>query len=395
MASTTMVALCLALIATTIGQTVLFVMVPVIGEITKIGLGGISLAITAGIFAFTIAAPMWGRISDSIGRRKVMLFGCAGVVLGHGGVALTVEMAARDLAEPDLSLVFLTAFRLVHGVSAAALMPIAQAWVADIHDESAHLSKFGVLRLSMTAGRLAGPPLAAVLMLLAPLTPIYFLCVFALAAFFLVSMCSDPEKRRTAEQSSSGSSTTVAVPLLLAVVVLLSLMVGQLQFTMGPHVQVRLGLDAVHASQFVGLLLTAAALAALAVQVFVVKHLRDCALGTLVASSMIASGAVVLVFWGEARLLFVLGAIFAGTAMAAALPACAALISVSAARDRLGRVMGAFGSAQTIGYAIGAALGGLYDIAPMVSFGFSFCAPFMALLVTCIFATTKNPLCKI
>ena len=396
-----LVSLSLALAATAIGQSLLFVMVPVIGETIRMGFGDLSLIITVGIVAFVLAAPVWGRISDLKGRRRVMLYGCAGVVIGHGGFALGIEVGARALVEPDLTFCLLILSRLIYGTFAAALFPIAQAWVADLYAEPELMSKFGALRLAMTIGRFAGPPVAAGLMFLAPLAPIYFLVLFALGALVAVWSCREPprpagqgvaDRARTAREiSEAASSPVLAFSFLLAVVVLLSLTVGQLQFTIGLHAQTRLGLDAVHASQFVGLLLTAAALAAVAVQVFVIRRLRAHAYAALSGSAVIVSFAVALVFWGETRLLFLSGAVLAGAAVAVALPACTVIGTAGEKRQRLGRSMGAVGSAQTVGYAIGAALGGLYSIDPAASYGLAIIAPLLALIIVVVPRRVRQP----
>lgn len=385
-----MSALCLALAATAIGQAVLFVMVPVIGETTGIGFAGLSLVISAGILAFVVTAPVWGKLSDQLGRRGVMLWGCSGVILGQGGFAVVIEMAAQGLLAPKITLIAMIVFRLIHGCAAAALFPIAQAWVADAYGESERLSKFGSLRLAMTFGRLAGPPLAAVLTLLAPLAPVHALVAFAVLALLAMSACREPERRQKSDAPAPARSALPVFPLLLCVVVLLGVMNGQLQFSIGLHAQTRLGLTALQASQFVGVLLTIAAIAALLVQLFVIRRLNDRALAALLVSAVMASAAVALVYWSGSWWHFGLAAVFVGVSLAIAFPACAAILASLEDPQRLGRSMGAFGSAQPVGYALGAALGGLYDTAPAVSFGVAFIAPLLAVLLIFTAPTLRN-----
>ncbi len=391
--------LCLTLAVTAVGQAVLFTMVPVIGETTKMSLSGLSLVVALGILAFVVAAPLWGRASDELGPRRVMLMGCGGVILGQAGFALAIELAARGYAGPDGTLTAMILFRVIHGAAAAALFPVAQAWVAGVYDESERLSKFGTLRLAMTIGRLAGPALAAGLTLLAPLAPIHALVVFALLAFLAMSLCPEPAGTPQAHPDEiapkpRARSAVRAFPLLLSVVLLLALMNGQLQFSIGLHAQTRLALDAVQASQFVGLLMSLAAAAAILVQVFVLKRLKGRSFPALVLSAMLASSAVALVYWGWNWESFALAGVFVGASLAMAFPACAALLAASREPGHFGSAMGAFGSAQTIGYALGAGLGGLYEIAPAVSFGVSFCAPLAAVVLASVSPALRGPQMK-
>lgn len=375
--------LCLALSATAIAQSLLFVMVPVIGESTGISFADLAVAISLGIAAFILAAPLWGRLSDGWGRRRVMLCGSAGSLIGHGGLALSIELASRDMVSADQCFYLLTAFRVIYGLSAAAVFPVAQAWVAERYGDMEMMSKFGALRMALTLGRFAGPPAAAALLLLAPLAPIHFVTLFALLALIAVWLTQDsPAQRpwpaaRQEESSARDFQDSAFVPLLL-IVVLLSIGLGQLQFSIGLHAQVRFGYTASTASQFVGLLLTAAAVAALAMQVLVIKRLQPHAVAALSVAAAVFSGAIALAFWGEARWLFLMSAILAGATIAIALPACAALTAAGRKGSGMGGSMGAFGSAQTLGYALGAALGGLYTSVPAVSFGLAIAAPLLA-----------------
>ncbi len=394
-----MLALCLTLAATAVGQAVLFVVVPVIGETTKIGLGSLSLVVAAGIVVFVISAPLWGRASDRLGRREIMLWGCSGVILGQGGFAVTIALAAQGYIATEVTLGMMVFSRMIHGASAAALFPIAQAWVADVYGESERLSKFGTLRLAMTLGRLAGPPLAAALTLLAPLAPIYILVVFAVIALLAMGACQEPSHQKQNEAESADvpprrRSPFLSFPLLLSVVVLLATMNGQLQFAIGLHAQTRLHLSAVQASQFVGIMLTMAAIAALVIQMFVIRRLNGRSFAALTLSGVMASCAVALVYWGGHWGVFALAAVFVGASLAMAFPACAALLAAAQDRRHLGSAMGAFGSAQTIGYALGAALGGLYDVAPAVSFGISFCAPLVAIVLVSVCPDYRSPAVK-
>ena len=65
-------------------------------------------------------APMWGRISDRIGRKPVLIVGLVG-----SGIAYLIFARADSLAVLFLS-------RIVGGVGGSTI-PVAQAYIADIH----------------------------------------------------------------------------------------------------------------------------------------------------------------------------------------------------------------------------------------------------------------------
>lgn len=95
-------------------------------------------------------APLWGRLSDRIGRKPVILIGLAGSALAHlvYGLAgsLTVLMVARALA----------------GV-AGANIGVAHAYVADITKPENRAKGMGLLGAALGMGFILGPALGGFL----------------------------------------------------------------------------------------------------------------------------------------------------------------------------------------------------------------------------------------
>jgi DHA1 family multidrug resistance protein-like MFS transporter len=100
-----------------------------------------------------VAAPMavaflWGRMSDRIGRRPILVIGLSG---------FAVTLAASALA-PNLLLLYLG--RILNGGFAAAVAPTALALIADMSgDEDRRARTFGWISMASIAGFLLGPML--------------------------------------------------------------------------------------------------------------------------------------------------------------------------------------------------------------------------------------------
>ena len=373
-----MVPLCLAVSVVAFGQSMLFALLPILAAESRIGAGGLSLVMTGGILAFFFAAPIWGRLADRLGRRGVMLSGSLVMLLGHAAFLFVLEAVSASAIEPGTGFYGLLAARLVYGAAAAAMFPLAQAWVGDISAEAARLRGLAGLSATMTAGRLVGPPLAAALTILAPLLPLYVLLAAAtLASGALLFLPAPAQATAPAEGGGAiGSGRTIAA---MAGVLLLTTMLGQLQFTLGLHVQSRLGLGATASVQFVGLLLTLGALAALVTQLVLVRRLKSGGSGLLGLLCLLASAGCATLAWGGSAPHFLVGVVAVGTAVSVIFPISAAIVSARAGAARRGRAMGIYASAQTLGYACGALLGGLYGSAPLASFALAVVAPLLAL----------------
>lgn len=97
-------------------------------------------------FALFVFAPTWGRLSDRHGRAKVLMAGFAAFLVGSVAAALA----------PNLGAVYVA--RLLAGAGAAAIMPTAQAYVADISSSADRSRRFVLLGSASFLGFVAGPP---------------------------------------------------------------------------------------------------------------------------------------------------------------------------------------------------------------------------------------------
>jgi DHA1 family tetracycline resistance protein-like MFS transporter len=105
-------------------------------------------------FAFSLAnffgSPVLGALSDSFGRRPVLLIGFCGLALNFFATALATTMAALIVA------------RLVGGAMQANLS-VANAYVADITPPEGRARRFGMLGAMFGVGFILGPVMGGLL----------------------------------------------------------------------------------------------------------------------------------------------------------------------------------------------------------------------------------------
>ena len=148
--------------------------------------GASALQVTLLMACYSLAqflfAPVWGRLSDRVGRRPVMLVSIAATALGLAGFASATELW------------MLFAFRTLHGM-ATANIATAQAAVADITPPEKRAMGMGLIGAAFGVGFTLGPWIGGELAAYGYTTPIWFAAGlsalnFALAAALL------PETRR-------------------------------------------------------------------------------------------------------------------------------------------------------------------------------------------------------
>ena len=141
--------MCAGDFAVWLGSAAIFPYLPVFlqedahASVTLIGV--IAAAYFVGVFIFS--APL-GRLSDRVGRKPMIV---AGTVLY--AVATALFLTTTDLY-------WFVIFRLVEGIGAAAVVPAAQALVADLTTDRDRSRAYGWLTSAQFGGMLVGPAVA-------------------------------------------------------------------------------------------------------------------------------------------------------------------------------------------------------------------------------------------
>ena len=133
-----------------------------------------------------LASPLWGRVSDRVGRKPVLIVSLVGTALG----SLLTGLAG------GLALLFIG--RVVDGASGASVS-VAQASVADLASPEQRSRLFGLLGAAFGIGFVLGPAIGAALTPISPRLP--FLAAAAVAGVnALVAI------RRLPETKAAGSA---------------------------------------------------------------------------------------------------------------------------------------------------------------------------------------------
>ena len=164
-----------------VGFSVLIPILPLFAE--RLGASPLEVALLLALYALAqlLFSPMWGWISDRLGRRPVILVSLFGTVVSFLVLAFADSIGA------------LYAARIVGGFFAATI-GTAQAVVTDVTRPEDRSRGMAVIGAAFGAGMIVGPMLGGLLSELGPKFPFYAVAALA-AANWLLAWLRLPESR--------------------------------------------------------------------------------------------------------------------------------------------------------------------------------------------------------
>ena len=144
--------------------------------IDKLGAGGreLGLLIAAASLMEFIFAPVWGSVSDGVGRKPILVLGVFGYALSMMLLGLAKEVWMLFIA------------RGLVGILSSATYPAAMAYIGDITSEEERGGGMGTLGAAMGLGIIIGPAVGGLLATDSLSMPFFLSSVFSLLALVLI-----------------------------------------------------------------------------------------------------------------------------------------------------------------------------------------------------------------
>ncbi|MEL7231929.1 MAG: MFS transporter [Pseudomonadota bacterium] len=341
------------LVAFSMGQTVLFAVAgPVIRDI---GLSEFQLGMIVSVAAlvFVIASPIWGRLSDSWGRKRVIVFGLFTYAITSFAFAATMQIGLQGGVAVLAIFLSLLGIRLLYAAFGAGIQPSSVALMADFSEEKDRSSAVAIIGASFGFGMILGPAAAALLVGFGILTPLYAIAglglLFAILAAFLLE---DAPNEDTAQTEKAPINYALLLPVMLMALLLFTGVSG-MQQTIAFYVQDYLQVDSEQAARMTGICFVAMAVASLAVQGGVIQILKPGAetllrIGLPLMLIGVITYALPIGFWQ-----IILGCAIIGAGYGFATPGLMAAASVRSDASSQGAAAGLVQAMMAGGYIIG------------------------------------------
>ncbi|MBX8460187.1 MFS transporter [Enterobacter sp. RIT637] len=341
-------ALCAGLLG--IGQNGLLVMLPQLVTLT-----GLSLSVWAGLLMFGSmlflpASPWWGRQSERHGCKVVMLASLGGYLASFLVMALVVWAMSNGVLNAAWGLAGLVLSRTLYGLTVSGLVPAAQTWAIQRAGLEKRMAALATISSGLSCGRLLGPPLAALMLSVNPVAPLWLMAVAPFIALLLVLReAADPPLPPVAHQATRLKASMLPF---LMLALLLAALVSLMQLGLSPHLHPLLQGDPVQISHHVAMLLSLAALATLAAQFLVVRPQHFSPMTLLCLAAVLMVTGLGLMYVADLALFYV-GIVITSLGAAMATPGYQLLLN-----DRLttGKGAGVIATSHTLGYGVSAML---------------------------------------
>ena len=380
------------LLTTAVGQSFIFAILPPLGREVQFSELQINSIIAFSALIFSVGSAWWGRLSDQLGRKPVMLIGLFGYAGGTVLFALSFQVGLNGWMSGGSLFALVMLVRCTQSVIMSATNPGTAAYAADRTDRLQRTRALARLSSASSLGLIAGPAIAGALAGFGLLFPLFFAAALALLAALAIAVALPPDER-IVRGSRDHKKLSPLDPRLRAYL-LCSFMVftgfAGIQQTLGFRLQDMLALSGTATVQKTGLCLMISALCTFGMQMTVAQRFQGSPMILVrVGAGFMLAGAIAVALSSNLATTMV-GMASMGAGLGLVVPAIAAAASLAVTNTEQGAAAGLVPAVPAAGFVLGPLLcGSLYSLSAVIS-GLA-AAAILVLAVVLALVSTGSP----
>ena len=374
--------LMLIIIFVSMGQSVYWQTMPIIGRELGFSEMEINTVVSISAAMFIIFTPFWGRLSDRIGRKSVLLVGLTGYVLSNIIFLYSASIGLLGYVSGFFLLLILLAARIINSAVGAASRPATGAYVADVtslEERSSGMGKFGAAN---NIGTILGPVLVGSIIGInifnfkiqgfALLTPLIVMSFLMMVAIFFVLLFLPNKKSAGSDDINSGRpALDKNLKMLISIGVIVFTSFAIVQSVTAYYLQDRFSLTLDETARSTALVLGTMALMAIVSQLTFVQSFKGSPLELIKYSIPLFVLSSLIIVFSPSYTFIYLGMAIMGLAMGLASPGYTSAASLNADSNNQGAAVGLAMVAPGLGFTLGPFLSGLlYSISINLPFLF-------------------------
>lgn len=254
--------------------TAMMTFIPVIGPIVRelhMSEWHSGLVLTVAGVLWMLMARYWGRLSDRLGRRKVLFRAAIGYTLSFLMMAIVLEVMLKEPPALWITLTFLLLSRGLVGAFYAALPSVSAARIADITVPDRRPSAMAKLGAANAVGMVVGPAIGGLLAKDSLTLPLYVAILLPiLAVIWLVKKVpNDKDHVAVTTPPLALKDKRLRLPLFAMFLAMSSVLTAQM--IVGFYAMDVIHLEAKNAARVAGLAMTTVGLVLIVVQIMLSK----------------------------------------------------------------------------------------------------------------------------
>ena len=380
-----------ALLATSIGQSVMLTTLPSLGREAELSEFHIAAIMSSSALIFAIGTNIWSKVAKRSGFKRILMLGLTGYSIGTLVFAST-WMAGFEgvIAGTTLFLVLLIG-RSLQSTIMSATPPAAVGYAVSISSVQSRVSAISKVTSASNVGQILGPAYAGLLVSLGLLVPLYSIVVLTILAIVLVKF-KLPELTNTSETSShqsqqSAEAIVSKIPYIFVVAcVFVFTAMAMMQQSLGFFFMDFYHLSPVEAASKVGVAMMVSAAASLTIQFTLVQKTRMSKEAMITLALPLLAVGYVCLFLQQSFTVVYVAMTCMGLGMGMAYPALAAAATTYCAPCQITHITGLVTATTAMGYIVGPpAAAWLYQA--NIALPFAVAAVLIALTATMVFMT--------
>ncbi|HET9953959.1 MAG TPA: MFS transporter [Polyangiaceae bacterium] len=355
-----------ALFNSILGLSVLFPILGPLGRqlgLTELQIGALTTAYALAQFA---GSPFWGKRSEVVGRKPVLLRGILGFALTFAAFGVIARLGQLGVLRGNGLFAALLVSRLMGGLYSSATLPTVQAYVADVTERDHRTSGMALIGAAFGLAVVFGPAIGALLAPFGLLVPVFVSASIALLnALFVAWKLPEPVRHERSPVAPELLPVASKVWVLLGVGFVATVAAVSMEQTVAFYFQDRLALNETQAARNVGFSLVAYGVVAVLVQGVFVRRAKWPPLRLLRLGLPIAAFGLFTFVLARGLPLLLLAMVLQGLGQAMTSPGVTAALSLGVQDEEQGAVAGLNSASQALGRTLGPVLGtALYEIRP-------------------------------
>ncbi|MEQ3644955.1 MFS transporter [Alteromonas sp.] len=380
-----------ALLATSVGQSVMLATLPSMGREANLSEFHIATIMSSSALIFAIGTNVWSKIARRAGFKRILIVGLAGYSAGTFAFASAWMAGFSGIISGTNLFLALLISRSLQSTIMSATPPSAVGYAVAISSASGRVSAISKVTSASNVGQIIGPAYAGMLVgfgLLAPLYSIVILTMLALilVVFKLPVLPPQSSEQQTQSQNSVQDNPTRLPYVFVASCVCVFAAMAMMQQTMGFFFIDFYAKSPVEAARLVGFAMMMSAVTSITVQFTVVQRARISKESMMSIALPLLSLAYLVLFLQQSFTVSYLGMAIMGVGMGMAYPSLAAAATTYCSPSQQSSITGLITATTAMGYIVGPPLAAtLYQVNIALPFA---AASILMALISCVVLLT-------